>query len=212
MNRHDEHEVDALIRAQPVPGNPQARLERLLARLEPRNRAEREISKGNTSDRAYRRSRASVKLSMASAVLAASLLLAAGVGLGRVGVQKEPLAQTQFLAPANGIDGWADTLGKSSRLAADRLERMAKANRSTELAPLAAVYGSAAAQLVRETAAEKPSPERTAALLALAEQFQRDSSRFARLAAESEPECRDLLNRLAADAGSHGLKARELAG
>lgn len=214
MIDQENNRMDALLRSEPAPGNRDGRMARLLAALSREAAPSREISRGDVSHRAHRRARASVKLSMASAILAASLLLALGVGLGRVGTpaverQVELANRAHDFAPT-GL--WADTLDKSRRLTADRVELLARAGKAKELASLGPVYGAMAAELVREAAECQTGPARGEALANLADALQRDGSRFARLAAESPMECRDALASLAAEAGRQSARARDLAG
>lgn len=214
MNGHENNWVDNTLRSEPAPGNAEARLARLLQRLTTDPSRGTEISKGETSNRAHRRARASVKLSMASAVLAASLLLALGVGLGRVG---SPAIETRERGAANspGIlptGAWAEALGRSRELTSDRIEQLARSGRRSDLESLGTVYRATATELLREAAGAPAGPGRTETLLALAETFQRDGSRFARLAAEAGPECREALANLASEASRQSTSARELAG
>lgn len=214
MNGQENNRVDDILRSEPAPGNAEARLARLLKRLTTDPLPGKEISKGETSHRAHRRARASVKLSMASAVLAASLLLALGVGLGRVGTPAIANRE-RAVAIAPGIlsaGPWAEALGRSRELTSDRIEQLAKAGKTSDLASLGTVYRAMAAELLREAADAPAGPGRTETLLALAETFQRDGSRFARLAAEIGPECREALASLAAEASRQSTRARELAG
>lgn len=214
MKEQQIDRTDALLRSEPAPGNPDIRLARLLNRLGADSFAGKEISKDDPSQRAHRRSRASVKLSMASAVLAASLLLALGVGLGRVGntvteSQARPVAATSGNEPSGP---WVEALRRSRQLTTDRVEQLAKAGRATELASMGGFYRAMALELVREASDAPAGPGRTESLLLLAESLQRDSSRFARLAADAGTECREALAALAEEAGRQCSRARELAG
>lgn len=214
MNEQDVGRTDAMLRSEPAPGNPDARLARLLKRLGTDSFAGKEIFKDDPSRRAHRRSRASVKLSMASAVLAASLLLALGVGLGRVGNSvTEGQARPVVSTLGNESSGpWAEALRRSRQLTTDRVEQLARAGKASELASVGAFYRAMASELVREASETPAGPGRTESLLLLAENLQRDSSRFARLVAEAGPECREALTSLAAEASRQSTRARELAG
>ena len=214
MNEQEINRLDALFRSEQAPGNPDARLARLLKRLGTDPFIGKEISKDDPSQRAHRRSRASVKLSMASAVLAASLLLALGVGLGRVGNkvtenQARPVAAT----PGKETSGpWVEALRRSRQLTTDRVEQLAKTGRVSELVSVGGFYRAMVSELVREASEAPAGPDRTESLLLLAESLQRDSSRFARLAADSGMECREALAALAEEASRQCARARELAG
>ena len=214
MNEQEINQMDAVLRSERAPGDSNTRLSRLLKRLGAESYAGKEISKGDPSRRAHRRSRASVKLSMASAVLAASLLLALGVGLGRVGTPvtatpTRPMAVTGEKGPSGP---WIEALGRSRQLSTEKAEQLAKAGRASELASVGAFYNAMAIELVRESSDAPTSADRTESLLLLAESLQRDSSRFARLAAEVSIDCRDILTALAREASRQSARARELAG
>jgi hypothetical protein len=107
---------------------------------------------------------------------------------------------------------WIEALGRSRQLSTEKAEQLAKAGRASELASVGAFYNAMAIELVRESSDAPTSADRTESLLLLAESLQRDSSRFARLAAEVSIDCRDILTALAREASRQSARARELAG
>ena len=216
--RFDEDEdlaFDRQVRAQMAPGDPAARLARLLGQMsESRVEIVRPAGVTNPAKRAHNRKRASIKLSMASALLAASLLLAAGVGLGRVRVGGS--GNSTAVNPATTVQGATSTsdtleisLAKARQSVTDRAEMLARSGQVQALAGLEAVYISVAITIVEEASAEVPSTLRQEALVRLADSFERDDSRFSRLAAETGPACQTSLVRLAAEARRLGALARQ---
>jgi hypothetical protein len=101
------------------------------------------------------------------------------------------------------------SLAKARQSVTDRAEMLARSGQVQALAGLEAVYISVAIQIVEEASAEVPSTLRQEALVRLADSFERDDSRFSRLAAETGPACQTSLVRLAAEARRLGALARQ---
>jgi hypothetical protein len=203
------------VRAQTAPGDPAARLARLLGQMsEFRPEILRQAGVTNPATRARNRKRASIKLSMASALLAASLLLAAGVGLGRVRVggskPSAPFNASTTYQVANPTTETLDiSLAKARQSVTDRAEVLARSGQAQALASLEAVYVSMAIQSVEEASAGASGALRQEALIRLADSFERDDSRFSRLAAETGSVCQTSLVRFATEARRLGALARQ---